>query len=289
MVRFDAFLFVTLLTVFAIGCNEKPNRNESKRQTRIQPPVKRDPIRDEEKVNSVAGKAILEFGNDSSDPSRPPSASQGKKTLGSEANQKRFASFQLLPDTTILELDKKISRVQLSKICEHKPLETLILDGGIEVSGPDETLSHLEKIANLKQLCHLRIRNFNLNDAGIQRLSKLTELRILNFPQANFSDAAMKHLAEMPKLELLRFSSHKVTDAGIKVLSKSKSLRALHLIRIDVTDVIVPAISTMKSLETFYIDGSKMTDAGYSKLIEMRPDLHLHVDQIHLDYDPRKH
>lgn len=277
-----------------MGCNKTPNRKELKHQTRIQPPRKSDPRKsdpktDKEKVNSVGRETFGQSVNNSSVPSPTSTVSQDKNTLDIRANQNRFASFQLLPDTTILELDKKISLAQLSRICEHKPLETLILDGGIEALGPDAAFSHLNKIVNLKHLCHLRIRNCKVDDAGIQLLLKLTELRILNFPQANFSDAAMKYLAEMPKLELLRFSSKLVTDAGIELLSKSKSLRALHLIRINVTDLVVPAISAIKSLETFYVDGSKMTDAGYSKLIKLRPDLHLHVDQTHLDFDPRKH
>lgn len=208
-------------------------------------------------------------------------------------SQDRFADLKLTADTTVLELEKKVSLQQLSRICEHETLETLILDGGIEApSGFTEenaAFSHLKQLVKLKKLFHLRIRNCKVNDDGIQLLSKLSELRILNLPQANFSDAAMQAIAEMPNLELLRFSSEKVTDAGIRFLEKARSLRALHLIRLDVSDQIVPSICAIKPLETFYVDGSKMTDDGYSKLIEMRPDLHLHVDQVHLDYDPRKH
>lgn len=210
-----------------------------------------------------------------------------------EKSQDHFAGVQVSADTTVLELEKKVSLQQLSRICEHETLETLILDGGIEApSGFTEknaAFSHLKQLVKLKKLFHLRIRNCKVDDDGIELLSKLSELRILNLPQANFSDAAMQTLAKMPNLELLRFSSEKVTDAGIQFLAKAKSLRALHLIRLDVSDQIVPSICAIKPLETFYVDGSKMTDDGYSKLIETRPDLHLHVDQVHLDYDPRKH
>jgi hypothetical protein len=66
-------------------------------------------------------------------------------------------------------------------------------------------------------------------------------------------------------------------------------LRALHLIGVHVTDKSVNAISRIKPLETFYIDGGQITDQGFTQLIKMRPDLHLHVDQVHLDFDPNRH
>ena len=45
----------------------------------------------------------------------------------------------------------------------------------------------------------------------------------------------------------------------------------------------------MEYLESFYVDGGSTTDAGLSELLEALPGLHIHLDQRHLDNDPRAH
>ena len=266
---------------------EIDNNNADKEPVRVVSQSAKTPKTKTAIVESTVGALQSENDGDSNQSASPVDESLLKKSGD------RFADLQLTSETTVLELEKKVTLRQLSQISQHETLETLILDGGIElpIGATNQTaaLSHLKQIVKLKKLIHLRIRNCEVDDDGIQLLSKLSDLRILNLPQANFSDAAMPTLAKMPNLELLRFSSEKVTDEGIQFLAKAKSLRALHLIRLGVSDQIVPSICAIKPLETFYVDGSKMTDEGYSKLIEKRPDLHLHVDQVHLDYDPRKH
>lgn len=211
--------------------------------------------------------------SDKSDPQQQPALKKAETPF----------SLQIPPDATEIELDQKVSDGDLKAISKSQQLETLILDGGgVE---PDQ----IKELLSLKSLEHLRIRNCAIDDEGVRLLMQLKKLRIFNFPQAQFSNASIDELLRLPDLQLLRFSSPHVDDRGIQKLSNSKSLRALHLIRVKVTDRSVEALCAIKSLESLYLDGCQLTDDGYSKIIKLRPDIHLHVDQVHLDYDPNKH
>ena len=185
--------------------------------------------------------------------------------------------------TTEIELDWKVQPDDFENICKATNLETLILDGG----GVEPV--QISKLLVLTKLEHLRIRNCAVDDDGIDKLVNLKNLRIVNLPQAVFSNQSIAKLVELPKLQLLRFSSPNVDDQGMERLKHAKELRAIHLIRVKVTDKSVDSFCAIKSLESLYLDGSDLSDDGYSKILKKRPDIHLHVDQVHLDYDPNKH
>jgi Leucine-rich repeat (LRR) protein len=191
----------------------------------------------------------------------------------------------LKPDAnpTVIECDQKISADEFAEICRRKKLKTLILDGG------GVSASQIGQLTGLTHLEHLRIRNCQLNDTGISQLITLKKLRIVNFPQAQFTDGGLEKLAALPNLQLLRFASPLVTDQGLAFLKNSMTLRALHLIHVNATDQAVDELCNIQSLESLYLDGSKLSDDGFARIFKLRPDLHLHVDQVHLDLDPNRH
>ena len=100
---------------------------------------------------------------------------------------------------------------------------------------------------------------------------------------------ALPMLSQLPHLEYLRLASPQVTDEGLDHLTRLSTLRFLHLIEVNITDTGLQHVARMKQLESFYLDGSQATEEGLTKLIKARPDLHLHLNQQHLDHDPQKH
>ena len=149
----------------------------------------------------------------------------------------------------------------------------------------DAGLDHLSGMAHLE---HLRLRGAAVTNAGICKLTHLKRLRILNLPQAEFSDAALAELVSLPDLELLRFGSPNVTDAGLAHLRRMANLRFVHIIDSPITDRGLRYFEGLVDLESLYLDGTDITDAGTEWLLKALPDLHVHINQQHADFDPRK-
>jgi hypothetical protein len=149
----------------------------------------------------------------------------------------------------------------------------------------DAALVHLAK---LPQLEWINLPCGEVTDAGLAAVAKLPKLRILNLRRCQITDAGLASLAPCERLDLLRFGSPHVTDQGIDEIGKIKSLRFLHLIDVPISDAGLEPIKSMTQLESLYIDGGNATDEGLSSLIKVRPDLHFHQDQQHIDSDPRR-
>lgn len=147
----------------------------------------------------------------------------------------------------------------------------------------------LAQLASVTSLVRLKLREAPVDDRGLELIAQLENLETLNLPHARCTDAGLAHLAALPKLSMLRFGSGQVTDAGMTAIKNLRSLRALHLIEIPITDVGLAEIAQMDWLESFYLDGGKATDAGFRHLLDSLPELHFHLDQQHLDYDPNRH
>jgi len=159
-------------------------------------------------------------------------------------------------------------------------LEVLDLDS-VEITAAD--LAVLARLPNLK-----RIKlGAPIDDAGLAQLTGATALISLNLPSATFTDRGLEHLANLPHLELLRFRSPHVTDDGLKHIAALPALRFLHLIDVPVTDAGIAHLNSMSKLESFYLDGGRCTDDGLRSLLKALPNLHFHLDQLHLPGDPR--
>ena len=69
-------------------------------------------------------------------------------------------------------------------------------------------------------------------------------------------------------------------------LSQLKELRFLHLIDVPLTDASLPILEGLSSLQSLYLDGDRCTEKGLHGLLQKRPDIHFHRDQLHLPDDP---
>jgi hypothetical protein len=164
-------------------------------------------------------------------------------------------------------------------------LRTLILDDPTAFLSP----AALAAFDDLPRLEHLRVRGGGLGDSALAQIARLKSLRILNLPRAQFADAALTHLQALPALEQLRFGSPHVTDAGMTTIAALPALKRLHLINIPLTDAGLATLAAIPQLESLYIDGGQFSDAALDDLFRRRPDLHVHFNQRHHDYDPQKH
>ncbi len=146
----------------------------------------------------------------------------------------------------------------------------------------------LRALADCPELYHLRLRQFEVDDAAAEILSELSQLRFLNLPQANLSDQGLARIAALPNLELLRFGSRRITDDGLAGLQQATRLKFLHLIDVPLTDRGLAALEKLPKLESLYLDGAQVSDAAVLRLLETLPELHLHLDQQHHDRDPKR-
>lgn len=170
---------------------------------------------------------------------------------------------------------------QLQSLKGLTKLRVLILDAG-EIT--DEGTAILASLPNLSQL---RLRDSPLTDQGLEQLAKSPSLQVINLPQGAFSADGLRALKSLASLRQLRIGSPKLDGKNTaNALASLESLRAVHLIQVPLDDADLGVLSQLKGLTSLYIDGSKISDAGWGAFYAARPDVHVHVDQKHLDFDP---
>ncbi|MBL8849802.1 MAG: hypothetical protein JNG89_08965 [Planctomycetaceae bacterium] len=181
----------------------------------------------------------------------------------------------------IIVADETVDAADLAQLgagCDA--LEVLDLDH------VDAGSAALEVIGALPNLDRLKL-GMLIDDAGIERLVRAEQLTVINLPQATFTDRGLEQLADLPKLELLRFHSPNVTDDGMPYIARMPSLRFLHLIDVPITDAGLAQLHGMQQLESLYLDGGRCTESGMRALLTALPELHFHLDQLHLPGDPQ--
>ena len=162
-------------------------------------------------------------------------------------------------------------------------LRELIFDRGVI------TDSGIESIAQLPALRHLRLRKSPVTDQGLQQLAGCESLRILNLPQSNATAKGVALLAALPKLRNLRLGGEQLDSSTAASSAKLSGLRSLHLIGVPIDDEGLRLVAALPKLQSLYLDDCAVTSAGWDWLFEQHPRLHVHVDQEHLDRDPKSH
>jgi hypothetical protein len=103
----------------------------------------------------------------------------------------------------------------------------------------DDGLQHVTKI---KQLYWLHLKDTKITDAGLKHVAGLTELRRLHLERTGITDAGLAHLKGLANLEYLNLYGTKVTDAGIAHLHGLKKLKKVYFWQTGVTDEGVAAL-----------------------------------------------
>jgi hypothetical protein len=195
--------------------------------------------------------------------------------------EQQLAAVRAGTSKRVIVPDEAVGAAELAQLATGcDALEVLDLDH------VDADYAALEAIGGLPHLDRLKL-GMPVDDAGMERLVRAEQLTVINLPLASFTDRGLEQLAELPKLELLRFHSQNVTDDGMRHIAGMPSLRFLHLIDVPITDAGLVHLHGMVKLESFYLDGGRCTEAGLRGLLAALPELHFHVDQLHLPGDPQ--
>lgn len=168
-------------------------------------------------------------------------------------------------------------------VAEDDWVEVLVLDEG-EISDRG-----VESIARLPNLFHLRLRKSPISDQGLEQLSACESIQILNLPQCEATAQGVAALAVLPELRNLRLGGSKLTAATAESVAMIKSLKNVHLISVPIDDEGLRQIASLPKLQSLYLDDSNVTQAGWDWLFERHSDLHVHVNQRHVDRDPSDH
>ena len=164
-----------------------------------------------------------------------------------------------------------------------RALQDLRLENGAVSS---DALLVLEELPQLETLWLWRCR---LDNEAIQRIAQNRQLKRLNLPHSTCDDDAFALLVDIPQLAQLRFSSREVTAQGLSQVSRAQTLRLLHLIDVPVTGVVLTEIAKLPELQSLYLDGVDVPVADMERFFAARPDVHVHIDQLHHARDPRAH
>jgi len=163
-------------------------------------------------------------------------------------------------------------------------LRELVLDQGTA----DD--SRAEILATLTGLERLVLRESPLGNAGFVRLAECRELRDLNVPQAACTASGVRALTPLAALRSLRLGGPQL--AGMEVCEAVASLphlRSLHLIDVPIGDDGLAVLQRLPGLWNLYLDGSGVSDEAWERYFQACPRVHVHIDQMHHDRDPRAH
>jgi len=179
--------------------------------------------------------------------------------------------------------------VTAAQLAELPSLDGKLTQLMIDAGGVSDTT--LDSISQLQSLVHLRLRECTIGDSGLEKLASagLPELQILNIPHGNVTAAGIVHLLAFPKLTQLRLGGPQIDDRAIDELARLPKLRSLHLIGPSLSDAALSKLSNISQLSSFYLDDCRLSDAAWEQLFRSKPNLHVHVDQAHLDRDPNRH
>ena len=213
----------------------------------------------------------------------PPSDTRGHSDrVALQALLQQIEGIQSGQSTKIVLPDLRLQPAWLRQL---ELVSSRITELNLSGDGLAEAISAITACPHLRIL-HLRTE---VGDAHLFALAQLRELEVLDLPLASgVTDAGLKALEGHPKLRLVRLRAPRVTDAGLASLTQLPELRWLHLMEVPLTDAGLGVFRSMSQLESLYLDGDHATDDGLSALIQVRPDLHFHRDQVHLPTDPRQ-
>lgn len=146
-------------------------------------------------------------------------------------------------------------------------------------------------LATIPDLERVVLRESPVGDEGLARLATLPRLCDLNLPRSAATARGVELLAAGPagkSLRMLRLGGADLAGADVaRAVARLVGLRSLHLIDVPIGDEGLGALAEMPGLWNLYLDGAGVSEGAWGGYFERRPDVHVHVDQVHHDRDPR--
>lgn len=177
----------------------------------------------------------------------------------------------------------EVDDAMVQRMVDLDTLETVIFDQG---AVSDEALVVLSALPRLR---HLRLRLSPITDEGLKSLAQCESLWFVNLPHARCTADGVAALSQLPRLRQLRLGAPDLGNEVTDAIAKIETLRGIHLIGAAITDEGLKELAAMPNLESLYLDDVKVTEAGWEWLFRNYPQLHVHINQVHHDRDPKRH
>ena len=135
------------------------------------------------------------------------------------------------------------------------------IDRGYGVADAD-----LARLAGLRQLKLLDLRENPIGDAGLEHVAELTQLEWLILDRTRITSAGLSHLTGLTRLRRLSLAECEIDDAGLESLASLSSLEFLDLSRTRISDAGIAQIARLARLKSLWLDETAVGDAGLAKL-----------------------
>lgn len=182
-----------------------------------------------------------------------------------DAHLERIAKLPLI----LLDIrDTKVSNKGIQTICDKRPdLQALIIE-----KCPNIDSEGYRKIAELKNLHVLSLRDTNVSDADVELFSTRNDLYLLYVSRSpNITDACIPHLLRMENLYSVRLDRTKVTPKGINRLASLKKLVFIGIGQLNITGENMPNFS--KNISMIDFQGNPITPEALRAKVLPLPEL----------------
>lgn len=214
-----------------------------------------------------------------------PSASDGAhRSHENRSLETQIAAVQAGRSDAIHAVDRILGEADWQAIGRLHALRVLVVEQG---RAEDH---HLTMLAELPGLERLVLRGSPVGDDGLRAIAGCSTLHDLNIPQSICTAEGVASLAGLPHLHALRIGSRELDGlACSRALATFPSLRSIHLIDVAIGDDGLDILAGLEGLENLYLDGAGVSDTAWERYCQVRPAVHVHVDQRHHDRDPARH
>ncbi len=221
-----------------------------------------------------------------------PTSTGASDSAGFEDNLVEVPEPEPTPEELWSWLIDAVAQGQSSSISMTAPIRISMLEQLAKAPGAVEVLLDAGVIddqgmaiiaAHCKEVEHFRARLSPITDEGAKEIAKLSKLRLINLPHGKVAAAGIGAWQQLSQLNHLRLGGKQIDDAALAEIVKLPELQSLHLIGPSLTDDGLQQLIAAKKLSSFYIDDCPFSEAAWAKLKKARPDLHVHVDQVHPD------
>jgi hypothetical protein len=142
----------------------------------------------------------------------------------------------------------------------------------LSVENAPVTDAALTQIANLAEpepgITKLYLGASGITGEGLPKLAPLKQLQYLSLKQLPIDDRRLAKLPEFPHLQYLGLDGTRVTDAGLAQLARFPRLQMLWLDNTRITDAGMVHLKRLPNLDTLYMPGTATGGAGLAELRE---------------------
>jgi internalin A len=134
----------------------------------------------------------------------------------------------------------------------------------------DGTRQDFEQLDFPTGVRRIYLRNCDIDDSSLKRLSGLTQLQYLSLEDSKINGDGLAVLKSLPALKSLSLNGTRITDESLKHLLGVKNLTILLLNDTDVSDDGTATLALLTRLEWLYLNRTKVTDASMQKFGDLR-------------------